>query len=388
MKKWQFEDGIINVYGIYVVFYSAVAIFSGYLNLYLDSVGLSEPQIGAIASISTICTFFAQLVWGSIADKVNNKVRLMQFMMLVASLVSLLFYANTSFVYLAVLVSLFSVFFNPITPIQDALTLEMLEGKKTDYGHVRTGGTIGYSFTALIVGSALQDRYRHIFWMVGIALLLCWILSFGYPKLTVIQEQVKIKTPKGLFKNKLLIGLVIFNFIFSIGMSFYYTFYPIYFVSIGGTSALVGTLMFVAAMTEVPMLFICRKLTNKIGIKNLLVIASLATMLRWFLLSIVVNPTLVIFVGVLHGVGYTSFSYSLVTYINDALPRHMRARGQSLNVLVGQVLPRVVFGYLGGLATSHFGIQRVLQANAILLGVAMLGFVWLVGSKHDKKQTI
>ena len=365
---------VAALFSVYVVFYSTVAIYGAYLNLYLSSTGLSNLQIGAIVSLSTGFTFFANVFWGEISDRTGDLRRVIMLALLLSLGLVLGYYLHSSFIYLAIISVLFAVCFNPITPLLDAYSLELLEDTQTDYGQIRMGGTIGYSVTVLIAGWFLDDAYGRIFLIAAVLLFLAWLTLKRFPR---VEGAVKApKQAQAMPKDKLLIALLIFNFIFALGTAFYSAFYPIYFESIGGNSRLIGIMLFLGAMSEVPVLIYVGRIIDRIGIKKLLVIASLCTIVRWVLLGFLVNPVAIIAVSLLHGIGFTSFNYGLITYINKSLPRQMRARGQTFYVLLGSVLPRVISGYLGGLATTYIGTNRLVLLNAGLLAVATLVFVF------------
>ncbi len=374
----------IQLFVLYVSFYSGVAAYNTYLNLYLSSSGLSNPQIGGIVSLSTIFTLFTQMFWAHISDRSRQKNRIMRLLYVLAAAVSLSYYIDDSPIYLAVLVTTFAVVFNPIAPLQDNMTLELIEGSRTDFGQVRMGGTIGYSLTVLVTGFFLNDAYRHIFWLTSLFLLICWLLSFRFPNLAVPVVHKEKTDLKAVLSNKLLLGIVLFSFVFNLGLSFYYNFYPIYFVSIGGDSSIIGTLMFVGALTEIPMLLLARRIIDRIGVKKLLIVAAVATVLRWILLSFLINPALVVLTGLLHGVGFTSFSYSVITYINKVIPQYMRGRAQTLNVLLGMVIPRILSGYIGGLLSESRGTDQVMLMNAAILGLTTIAF-FFVRKGNDKQ---
>lgn len=368
----------LQLFSMYVFFYSAVAVYNTYINLYLSSTGLTNPQIGGIVSVSTILTLVTQLGWGVVSDRARNKNRVLGLLFLLAAGVSLAFYLRSNFLFLAVMVAGFAIVFNPIAPLQDSLTLELLEDTNTDFGQVRMGGTIGYAITSVVIGFALNDAYRHIFWLTASFLLVGWLVGTRLPRVDRQAASRQIAHFRFTSDMRLLLGIVLFNAVYYLGMAFYYNFYPIYYVSVGGDSRMIGMLMFAASLSEIPMLLVVRRLIDRIGVRRLLVIAAFATMLRFIILAFFIHPAAVIGASLLHGLGFTSFSYSVVTFIGKTMPRHLRARGQTMNVLLGTVIPRILAGYLGGLASDAIGTNRVLLINAGILGVATVIF-WVFG---------
>lgn len=379
MKDKILKDFPIRIFALYVLFYSGQSIYNTYLNLYLNSVGLSESQIGVTVSVSTVGILIAQIFWGMVSDRAKTKNRVLLFLYAVTAVVSLTFYLSRSFLFLIIAVTLFAVFFNPLVPLQDNFALEYLEGKKWDYGQVRMGGTIGYCITVLSIGFLLNDGYKQIFWMVALGMTLCFLICLGLPKIEGYRKPGHKSSYKELVKNKPLVGMILFNMIFSIGLNFYYNFYTIYFTSdkIGGNSSMVGVMMFISAVSEIPMLILIHKITEKIGLRKTLLAAGIVTSLRWLFLFILTDPIPIIAVNLVHGIGYTSFSYCIITYIGKTVPKDMRATGQTMNVLIGNVISKVLFGFIGGFASESFGADIIMLFSGFLMIAGTLIFaVW------------
>lgn len=388
MKEKKLEGFPIHLFALYVLFFGGQAIYGTYLNLYLSSVGLSESQIGVTVSVSTVGILLAQVFWGMVSDRAKTKNSVLKFLYIVTALVCLMFYLNQSYLFLIVAVTLFSVFFNPLIPLQDNFTLEYLEDKKWDYGQVRMGGTIGYCITVLLIGFVLKNDYRMIFWMVALSLTGCCLICCHLPKIAGHRGKGQKSSYKELLKNKALIGLILFNLTFSIGLNFYHSFYAIYFTSdaVGGNSSMVGVMMFISAVSEIPMLMFIHRITEKIGIKGTLVMAGAVSAVRWLLLGVLTNPMMIIFVNLLHGIGYTSFSYCIVTYIGKSVPKDMRATGQTLNVLISNVVSKVLFGFLGGYVSEYLGANSMMLFSSALMTLGTVVFVlWSRNVKEFKE---
>ncbi len=362
----------VMLFILYFLFYSGQSIYNTYLNLYLSEVGLDYSEIGFIISFSTVFLLIAQMFWAMVSDRVENKARVLSLLLIMTAGISLLFYSGTSFFVMLVVTTLFSLFFNPIVPLLDNYSIEYVDlRKKFDYGHLRMGGTLGYCLTVLFIGFFLKDSYKPVFMMVATFMAVAFLCSILLPAIKGYgKDESKEKRKaayRDLLKNKVLIGLICFNLVFSMGLNFFYSFYPIYFTSIGGDSSLVGTMMFLCAVTEIPSLMIVGKLKRRFGTRNILVVAGVITAIRWLLLFIISNPSVAIFVNLLHGPSYTIFNYSLITFIGEHVPKELRATGQSLSVLISTIGSKVIFGYIGGLASSIAGPRNVLLISAMII---------------------
>lgn len=364
----------VTLFSVYVLFYAGQAIYNTYLNLYLASTGLSDTQIGMTVSVSTAFLLCAQVVWGVLSDRARVKNTILLILYGGMAVSSLLFYLGRGFAFLLGMVTLFSVFINSVVPLQDNYTLEVLETKKWDFGRIRMGGTIGYSLSVLIIGFCLEDDYAPIFWMIALCMGGCFLFCRALPPILGRRGQKREHSYKELLQNKTLLGLILFNLAFSSGLNFFYNFYPIYYTSLGGDSSGIGIMMFVCAVSEIPVLFMIRKIVCRLGIRGTLILSGLVTVLRWGLLWLVHDPVLVIPVSLLHGLGYTGISYCLVTYIGKSIPREMRATGQTLNALISNACSRIVFGFLGGLASDFLGVSSMMMINMGIMAITVLIF--------------
>lgn len=371
-----------RIFLLYILFYSGQSIYNTYLNLFLTEQGFTKTMIGSIVSVSTIFLLIAQLLWGVASDRVKSKNTIIKILFAGCTIVSLLFYFSTNYLYLLSVITLFSIFFSPIVPLKDNLTLELLENTKWDFGFIRVGGTIGYAITVFVVGLILKDKYSSIFWMTSVMMFLCFIIVLSFPHIKGIKVK-KDRTPlTEIFKNNTMIGLVFFNIASSFGMNIYHSYYPIYFTSIGGSSFHIGTMMFISAITEVPFFLVAHNAVKRFGIERIIIITGIVTSIRWLLLYLISNPILIIATSLLHGFAFVGSSYCMTIFINKTVPTDLRATGHSVFAFIGTFFSRVVFGYLGGLASDVFGIDSMMLVSSIISFVGIIIFILL--SKNFK----
>lgn len=359
----------LRIFLVYVIFYAGQAMYNTYLNLFLTDTGFSMTAIGAVQSAATIVLVLIQPLWGVLSDKSRSKSRIVGVLALATALVCLSFYASKLSLWLAICVMLFSVFFYPAMTLQDNYTLEYLEGGRWDFGHVRLGGTLGYAFCAMLVGFIIGSNYGQIFWMMSIFFLAAGVMYFTLPQVRGHRQKHEKLRYSVLLKDKPLVCMLVFNILYFLGTAFYFQFYPIYFRDVlGASSRLLGMLSFCSAMSEVPFFWFAYKIERKFGVERVMLFAGLATALRWFLLFFVTNHGLILCVNLLSGCGYVGFSYCLIKYINDTVPKGMRATAQSLNAILGTIFSRILFAPLGGALSDLFGVRTML----LVAGVAML----------------
>lgn len=366
-----------RLFALFFVSYAGQAVYTTYINLYLNEQGLTESQIGVTVSVSTAAVLAAELFWGRASDRAPTRNQVLQLLFTASVLVSLAFYLHSSFGFLVLAVTIFSCFLNPISPLQDNLALERLENTRWDYSQIRVGGTIGYCATVLLAGILLRDEYRPIFWVCSLCMAVCRLLCIGLPQVRAGRPREQQPSWRELLNNRSLVGLFLFNLAFFTGINFYHNFYPIYYTSaaVGGNSSMVGTMMFLSSASEIPMLLCIHRIAQKLGLRRTLAAAGTVTALRWLLLAFLRDPLPVLLVNLLHGFGYTSFNYCIVTYIGRTVPRPLRATGQTVNALIGNIGSKVLFGFLGGAASEWLGTDRIMLVSAGLMAAATLLFV-------------
>lgn len=365
----------IRVFLVYVIFYAGQAMYNTYLNLYLNDSGFNMTAIGGVQSAATLALVLIQPLWGVLSDKAKSKNRIIALLAIITTGVCLCFYASKAALWLAFCVMLFTVFFNPMLTLQDNYALEYLEGSKWDFGHIRLGGTLGYAVCAMLVGFIIGNNYGQIFWIMSIFFLAVCICYLTLPQVEGHRQKHEKVKYSVLLKDKPLRWMLVFNVIYYLGTAFYFQFYPLYFRNeLGASTQLVGMLTFCSAMSEVPFFWFAHKLEKKFGVKRVMLFAGSATALRWFLLFFVSNPVAVLFINMLSGCGYVGFSYCLIKYINDTVPKSMRATAQSLNAILGTIFSKILFAPLGGVLSDLFGIRQMLLVAGIILVCGIIGF--------------
>lgn len=363
-----------RLFGLFVIFFSSLALIGSYMNLYLDSTGMSKSEIGITVSISTGFLLLVQPIWGLLSDKARNKNLLLVVMLGMAGGAAMLIPRLSGLWLLVGGVCAVTIFYNPIQPLLENLALEQLEGSRWDYGQIRMGGTIGFSVMVLAAGVLLQNNYVMVFPAVTVILLSSAVIILRMPPVRGHRHGTNRAPVREVFRDPVLRIITLYFLLFVLTANVFYSFYPIHFASIGGSSAWVGLMLFVCAMSEVPFFYFAGALVKRFGLYRMILLSGLATALRWFLIYSFSNPALIVLVGLLHGVGFVPVGYGVAIHINTHLPKELRATAQSLVALLTAFFSRVVFGYAGGVACDAFGVRNVLLIASGVMLLATLVF--------------
>ena len=380
----------IKMFLIYVLFYAGQAMYNVYLNLFLNENGFSNTQLGFLSSVSTLCLVLIQPLWGIMSDKAKSKNRIVGMLLIICASVGLAFYlpqvaasAGVEFygtklaVWLSLCVVLFNVFFNPAVTLQDNYTLEMLENRRWDFGQLRLGGTIGYATCAALIGFIVGTSYDQIFWMMAIFMAITGVLYFTQPTIAGHRKKKQKVKYSVLLKDRRLICMFLFNIIYSLGTSFFFQFFSIYYKNeLGASSVMVGLLSTCAALVEIPFFWYAGRLQKRFGTKALMIFAGTTAALRWILLSTLTDTTAILIANMLGGCGFVGFSYSMIRYINDNVPKEMRATAQSLNGILASFVSRIILTPVCGILADYFSVNAVMMFNGVLMAVMVGAFIF------------
>jgi PPP family 3-phenylpropionic acid transporter len=363
----------------YTVIYMANAVYGTFIPVYFQSVGATPTQIGLLLSLGPLVAVLAQPLWGSIGDRAKTKNSVLRLLIIGTGVVILLFPISTQFYFLLVMVCLFTFFQTSITPLSDAITLEELDKQKRwSFGPIRLGGTVGFAVMSLVFGWIAKDHISSLFVVYALIMLISVLLLSQFPASAGYQSTGRKMNIGVLFRNRKLMLYMGINLVLQITLGYYYTFFPVYFHNMGGDSFLLGCSMVISSLSEIPFLLYSGRIMKRIRITHILLVASIATALRWFSFSLTDNPYWVLPAQVLHGLIFIVLSVTMAIYINQEVPKELKASGQTLNALLSMGIARIIGSFFGGIASETFGMKNIFFYNA-WIALACTGCIgWLI----------
>lgn len=370
---------------LYATTYMANSVYSNFVPIYLNNLGFEKLALGILLSLGPLISIAAQPIWGIAGDRAKYKNTMLKVLLLGSGAVAALFPVSRSFLYLAFIISVFSIFQSSVNPLSDAITLEYLETTRWKFGPIRLAGTFGFACMSVVAGIIAKENISNIFILYPIIVMFSLWGTFRLPLIKGHQSSGNRVSILALWKNRELMLLMLFNLLIQTSLGFYYSFFPIYFTQMGGSSTLLGVAMFISATSELPFLLLASGMMDKINIKYILVISSAVIGLRWLFIHFVTNVYLLLPAMLFHGFSYIVFAYSMATYINREVPRELRASGQTINWLIGFGIARIIGSIAGGYLTGIVSIRQVFLYDSILAfaSMAIFGCIFVVGDlKH------
>lgn len=260
-----------------------------YLALYFsnDAFQLSATEIGTIVSVGPILSIVLQPVWGLAADRFGRPKRLLLVALLAAGLLTVSYLLTSVYVLLLLIASLWALFQCAHIPLVDTLAIEFSKRKSVDYGALRLFGSAGFALAVFVLGQVTeQGSLGMIFYASGTALVLGFLVLLGIEETPIVSRERDHVPLTALFSNKRFLlflagGSLVFGPIFA--NNYYFGSY----VTIRGEStALVGTLFFVAVLCEIPFMRIATRMMLRFGPIPVLVFVSILSAVRTGILAL------------------------------------------------------------------------------------------------------
>ncbi|RTE07151.1 MFS transporter [Paenibacillus whitsoniae] len=358
----------------YAVIYMGNAVYGTFLPVYLSHEQFSQEQIGVMLSLGPLVAMIGQPIWGAFGDKARTK-NMVLMALLIGSGASILFFPlSNTFMFLLLMICVFTFFQTSIFALSDAITLEELDRHpKVSFGWIRLGGTIGFAIMSLVFGHIAKDHIGSMFPVYAGAMAVALLLLWQFPPAAGRQANAMGGKFRELFTNKKFMFYMSLNFIVQITLGYYYAFFPIYFKEVGGDSSLLGWSMVISSLSELPFLLFSGWIFKRVSMSVILLVAAFASAVRWFLFSQFENPYWMLPVQVLHGVIFIVLAVTLATFINREVPPAWKASGQTLNGLLSLGAARIIGSFLGGILSASYGMRQVfLYSSWVSMGSVVL----------------
>lgn len=362
---------------LYAVSYMGNAVYGTFLPVYLKHIDLSQASIATLLSFGPLVAILAQPIWGSIGDRSKNKNKVLQMLLLGSAVSALLFPLSDAYIYLLLIICLTTFFQTSIYPLSDAITLEYLSQTKWAFGPIRLAGTIGFALMSVACGVIAQKHIDSIFLVYCIIMLLTIVICIQLPKIKGHQSSGNKVSILVLLKNRKLMQFMLLNFIVQITLGYYYAFFPIYFHQLGADNSLLGWAMLFSAMSELPFLLFGHKIIRRFGIPTVLLGTAFFAGLRWLLLYFVHNPYLVLPIQMLHGLIFIVLMVTLAIFINEEVPKELKASGQTLNGLISLGIARIIGSMIGGIASEYVGMREVFLYSSAVAFITFVVFAFI-----------
>jgi PPP family 3-phenylpropionic acid transporter len=369
---------------IYFFSFAGYAAIAPFFSLYLQSIGFSGTQIGAILSAGPLLGLFATPFWSGLADATRkHRIILMGGIGVIVVVNSLIpFLRAFSLVLGAEIILAF--FTSQVFLLQDSATVHMLGKQKDRYGRIRLWGTIGWGLSAPLAGIVL-DRYGLVwmFWIYAAVMLVNLFLVRTLEFEQHYGHKSYFENIKPLLVDRSWILFLLIAFLCGVGMAGHGNYLSLLFKELGGNRVLgivlplptiVGIALTVSTIFEVPIMLSSHFFLKRFGNQGLLFMAMAVVGLRNLLYAQVTDPNQILLIQVMHGFTYPAIWLAGVNFVAEKAPTGLNATAQGMFTTVLMGFGTAIGNLLSGVLIDDFGIRGMFN----LIGIFTLASLALI----------
>jgi len=359
------------------VYWGMVLSVTGMYTMYITQLGFSKQEVSIIASIYTFAILIGQTFIAYLVDKLRKTkaVMLITISMGIMVGVSINFAKVNWHFYL--LLFIWGFFVVGPSSISEAWTLNTLKihGEQNNFGKIRGFGSIGYGFSAIVLGFLLSRFGWHIYsWYVTLLVIFTLILILMLKDVNPNVDEGKGKNTEVIsfkealeevFKIKPMLVMIIIMFMYTFVMRGIYNYLGILLSDYGGGPMSLGFTYFFDAAPEIITFFLTVSLLKKYHGKTLIFAAFLLQIVRLSVILIFNNALAVIIMGIFSGFAYGLSAASYKTYIYELAPAKYKTSCMSIaESIIG--LSGVIGVPIFGLIISKFNANAAIVFGLII----------------------
>lgn len=367
---------------MYVAIFFAQGAIIPYMALYFsqDRFDMTPGQVGIIVSILPILSIVIQPLWGMLADRTHQKKRWLLVAIAGSVLFVLSFLVVEQYVWIFVLMLVWSLFHCAHIPLADMFTLDFTTKKRVDYGSIRLFGSVGFAVAVFVMGRIGDSEFGLSSTFVASALILA---IGGFVLATLPEAKAEGGSEKqslnwrDLFGNRafllfLVAGMLVFGPIYA---NNYY--FGTYVTNIGGTTSLVGMLFLAAVLSEIPFMRMASQWAETFGAVRIMLIAAIVSAVRNLLLALEPALWVVWLLAIAQGLIVGLLIPIAIAFVRKIVQKDVRSTAIALYMALTSGLATALFNLFSGYLIEFFDVLAVFWMYALFSFGGALLFVFL-----------
>ncbi|WP_427978379.1 MFS transporter [Agarivorans sp.] len=336
----------------YFFYFASIGVIVPYWGLYLQWEGFSAREIGELTAILLATRIVAPNIWGWIADHSGQRMTIVRWTSLASIVVFSAILIGQSYYWIALVLLLFSFFWNASLPQFEATTLQHLGEHSHHYSKIRLWGSIGFIIIVALLGILLEQfDARIVPYAILISLTAIWLVSLSVPESASRHLSLAHQPLRSVLKQKEVLAFLVICFLIQVSHGPYYTFYTIYLEQHHYARSLIGQLWALGVIAEVVIFLFMHHWLPRYGIRKVLLVSLLLSSLRWIIIGFYPQSlALLIFAQLLHAASFGTFHAAAIAWVHHYFTGKNQGRGQALYSSIGFGAG----GALGSLLSGYF----------------------------------
>ena len=318
--------------GFYLFYFASLGALIPYWSLYLESSGFSVTEIGQLIAILMATKIVAPNIWGWIADHSGQRMTIIRVASLLAAIAFAGVFISHSFWWLALVMAVFSFFWNATLPQFEATTMSHLGANQHRYSGIRLWGSVGFIIAVTGLGALLGRSGTGLLPVVLMGLfVLIWLSSLTVPESVAGHLPLDQEPLRKVLGRPVVLALLAVCFLVQASHGPYYAFFSIYMKHHGYTTAVIGQLWALGVFAEIGVFLLIPAWLPRYGARALLIVAVALTTLRWLLTALYADSLVVIiFSQTLHAASFGLYHAVMIFLIHSLFTGTHQGRGQAL----------------------------------------------------------
>ena len=304
-----------------------------YMGLYLEYLHFTPAQIGYISAVMMITRVIAPNIWGWLSDYTGRRLLIIQAGSLFACLGFALLFVDHHFAWIALVVAVFSFFWNAVLSQFEVITLSHLGNNSHFYSRIRLWGSVGFIVIVAILGQLFHLWGLQWFPLVGLLVLLSiWVSSLTIPNPQKSTDySLKHAGFMSQLRNRAVICFLLSAFLMQISHGSYYTFYSVYLESLSYSRSVIGGLWALGVVAELVIFWYMHLLLKHFGPRQILLFTFAVTVARWWLIGCYAeNLSVLIVAQVLHAFSFGTAHAVSIELVRRFFAGSSQGQGQAL----------------------------------------------------------
>lgn len=353
--------------GFYFFYFASLGTLLPYWSLYLKSLGFDARAIGSLMALIMATKIVSPNIWGWIADHTGRRMRIVRIGGLLSTIAFLGVFFGNDFWWLALVMLVFSFFWNATLPQFEATTLNHLGEESHRYSGIRLWGSIGFIIAVAALGPVLDRQGTALLpWVLMLLFTAIWLASLGVPERVTGHQHLEHVPLRRVLGRPEVLALLAVCFLLQASHGPYYTFYTLYMEDHGYSRSVIGQLWALGVIAEVGVFLLMHRLVPRFGLRRLLLVSLGLTALRWWLIAEFPQAMLPVVVAqCLHAASFGMYHAVAIQLVHRYFVGRLQGRGQALYSSVSFGAGGAVGSYLAGIGWNSVGGQVVYLMAAV-----------------------
>lgn len=365
---------------------------AGYAAVYLQFKGATNTLIGMVTGGAAFASILVSTVVASLTEQYKI-LTLKKMILMLNTVIGGIFFLLSIFkvptIWIMVLYFIMVTINACFPALLSSLGMAYInDGHKLNFGLARGMGSAAYAVAAVVLGGLLErfqpDLLGYVF---CITVIFFAVVNTLLPETDAAKADTVTESTGNilmeLLKNRTML-LLMAGFCLCV---MNYGMFTTYMVNIngylGGSDTTLGIANFAAAISEMPVMFLCVHLQKKFSSAAILKVSAVFFLLRIVVLVAATNIPMMIISMFLQGPGFGLFYPASVTFVNEVLPDSKRIRGQAIFGIITSNLASGCGNLLGGYLQDTIGIHNTLYVCAFLTFIGMVMIMMI--PRHSKE---